>query len=446
MLLAHFVKDARLLLRNRALLAALMLYPVLLVVVLGAAFQTPPQKLDLALVNHDVADQLDVNGRNVTAEDMLVASNGFAHVVKATSDADGLARLRRGEVDAVLVVPAHFLNQLGTLGSNATVRLVVDESDPIHASVARNAVKGVLNDFLKAIVQEKIRGVLVLLNLTESGGVTNVLGQDVSVLGIHQARVELSQVKSSMAPNNPDAQRVQDVIDFLDFAGGVLGNSERYLTTTALPLQVQDSGLASQDTRLSTVALPGAIVLGVFWTGALSAALLAARERETGAARRLAAAPGARTWSLVSKLLVALLAALVPAAVALALGFALLGATVADPAMTLGVLLLASLAAGALGLLAAGLTRASSGAALLAVLALLPMLLLGGLFFPVAFMPAPARAVSSVLPVTLATDALRGAMLRGNALGEIAPEIAGLALVALLCGGAGAWLARRRAH
>jgi ABC-2 type transport system permease protein len=444
-LLAHLGKDARLLLRNRALLVALLLYPLLLVGVLGSAFQQPPQQLDLALVNHDSAGALDVGGHNVTADDILSSGKGFAHVRKASTDAQGVALLRSGQVDALLIVPPRFLNELGTLGSNATLKLVVDESDALRAGVAKNAVNGVIDEFLKQVVREKIHGVEALLNLTIHGGSTTVLGQNVDVLGIEQARARLNEVKADLPPNSPDVQKIADVVAFLDFTSSVLGNSERYLTTTALPLGVEQSGLASQDTRITSIALPGAIVLGVFWTGALAAALLASRERETGAARRLAASPGGSAWPLVSKLLIALAAALVPAAVALGLGIAFLGANVADPGLTLDVLLLSSLAAGALGLLAAGIARASAGASLLAVLALLPMLLLGGLFFPVAFMPAPARAVASVLPVTMSTDALRGAMLRGNVLSEIALPLVGLGIFALLAGAAGAWLTRRRA-
>ena len=85
-LFAHLGKDAKLLVRNKALLVGLMLYPLLLVGVLGAAFQQPPQKLDLALVNHDSGDVLDVGGRNVTADDILSSGTGFAHVRKATTD------------------------------------------------------------------------------------------------------------------------------------------------------------------------------------------------------------------------------------------------------------------------------------------------------------------------------------------------------------------------
>src|SRR5439155_9583381 len=52
-LLAHLGKDARLLLRNRALLVALLAYPFLLAIVLGAAFQSPPARLSLAVVDED---------------------------------------------------------------------------------------------------------------------------------------------------------------------------------------------------------------------------------------------------------------------------------------------------------------------------------------------------------------------------------------------------------
>src|SRR5439155_12604824 len=209
-----------------------------------------------------------------------------------------------------------------------------------------------------------------------------------------------------------------------DFATSVLGNSHGILTTTALPVDTQVSGLAARDTRLLAVALPGALVLTVFWTGALAAALLVARERETGAARRLAAAPGHGVLAMVSKLGASFVAALAPAVLLLVLAALALGGIVRDPALTAAALGLAALAAAALGVFASGLARrGTSGAALLAVLLLMPMLLMGGLFYPVSYMPAPARAVANALPVTMATDALRGAMLRGSEVAELAAPL-----------------------
>lgn len=443
-LLALLGKDARLLLRNRALLAALLLYPFLLALVLGAAFQEAPARLDLAVVDDDPGGGLDVGGETLTTQSLLDAVGGFARVRNVAGEEAALSLLRRGEVDAALLIPDDFMRDLSTLGTNATLRLVVDESDPVRASVARHAVEGAIDAFVEDIVRKKIDDVQALLDLTVEGGTTRVVLVEVDVLGIRESRARIQEVQARLDRGSAEWAKLQEVVDFLAFAEAMLGNSQRYLQTTALPAAVETQGLVAEGTPLSSIALPGALVLGVFWTGALSAALLAARERETGALRRLAAAPGVRLLHPVSKALVALAAALVPAALLLALGAALLGARVADWPLTLAVLLLASLAAAALGALAAGLARATSGAALLAVLALLPMLLLGGLFYPVAYMPAPARAVAGALPVTMATDALRGAMLRASPWAEVLPALGGLAAFALVTGAAGAWLARSR--
>lgn len=439
-------KDARLLVRNRPLLVALVLYPLLLAAVLGAAFREAPQKLDLVVVDDDPGGTLEIDeGETLTTQDLWEAAGPSANVRRVDTEAEALAILRRGEADAALLVPRGFLRDLSALGGNATLRLVVDESDPVRAGVARNAVEGAIEGFVKSVVQRKVQDVLVLLNLTVEGGTTRIAFVDVDILGIDRARARLDEVRGTLDPGSEEARKVREVVTFLDFARTVLGESERYLVTTAMPLRVQASGLAAQETPLAAVALPGAIVLGVFWTGALAAALLAARERETGVARRLVASPAPRALQVASKTLVALAAALLPALLLVAVGIVLFGLPLRPAPLALVVLLVASLAAAALGALCAGLGRATSAAALLAVLLLLPMLLLGGLFYPVAYMPPAAQAVAKVLPVTLATDALRGALLRGSPFAELLAPLGGLVLFALLAAGAGALLARRDA-
>jgi len=442
---ALLLKDLRLVLRNRALLAALLAYPFVLALALGAAFQEPPQTLALAVVNNDDSGAtVDLGGTELSVNDLLDAAAPFAHVRRVASEEAALRLLRQGDVDAVLVIPPAFMEDLARLGSGATLGLVVDESDPVRASVARNAIKGAVDAFVERIVQKKIDDVVELLRLTTEGGATQLLGTRIDVLGIDGSLERLNETKAALPPNSAEAAKVQEVVDFLLFARTFLGNSERFLTTTAIPLQVQTRGLTTEQPSLASVALPGALVLGVFWTGSLAAALLAARERETGAHRRLAAAPTRTVAILASKTLVSLVAALVPAAIVLVVGIVALGAHVADPAMATLALALAALAAASLGALAAALARNTGGAALIAVLALIPMLLLGGLFYPVAYMPAGAQAVARVLPVTLATDALRDAMLRATPFAEAAVPLAGLALTAILLGLA-TWAVGRRA-
>ena len=441
---ALLLKDVRLVVRNRALLVALLAYPFVLALALGSAFQEPPSTLDLALVNQDDSGAtVDLGGTELSVDDLLEAAAPFATIHRAANEEAALRMLRAGDVDAALVIPPNFMDDLARLGSNATLQLIVDESDPVRASVARNAVEGAVDSFVERIVQKKIDDVVELLQLTAEGGATQLLGTRIDVLGIDRSIERLNETKNALPPNSAEVAKVQEVIDFLQFARTLLGNSERFLTTTAVPVQVAARGLTTQQASLASVALPGALVLGVFWTGSLASALLAARERETGAHRRLAAAPGSRASQLISKTLVALLAALVPAAIVLAVGIALLGAQVADPAMATLALALAALAAAGMGALAAALARNTGGAALLAVLALVPMLLLGGLFYPIAYMPPAAQAVARILPVTLATDALRDAMLRATPIGEALLPLAGLAITAIVLGAA-AWAVGRR--
>lgn len=441
---ALLAKDARLLLRNRALLAALLLYPVLLAATLAAAFQEPPATLDLAVWNGDEGGSgIDVGGERIDSTTLVAQATAYARVRNHSTEERAIAAVRRGDADAALLIPQGFVQELSTLGGNATLHIIVDESDPVRAGVARSAVTGGVDAFLRAVVQRKVADVENLLNLTVTGGTTRFLFIEVDVMGIDRARAALDEVHRTLDPQSPEARKVDDVIAFLDFARGVLGNAGNILRTTALPIDTQARGLTSTSTPISAIALPGALVLGVFWTGALAAALLAARERETGTARRLAAAPGARRASAAAKATAAMLAAMLPATLLLLLATLLADAIIQNWPLTLLVLLAASLAAAALGALAAGLARNTSAATLLAVLLLVPMLLLGGLFYPVAYMPAPAQALARLLPVTTATDALRGAMLRGNTPTEIALPLLALLGFAAAAGGI-AWGVGRR--
>lgn len=444
-LLPLLAKDARLLLRNRAVLVALLLYPLLLAGTLAAAFQEPPATLDLAVFNGDAGGQaIEVGGERLDSATLVAYASSYARVRNVSSEAEAVAAVRRGEVDAALVIPPGFVGEMSRLGGSATLRVVVDESDPVRAGVARSAVTGGVDAFLRSVVERKVKDVEQLLDITVTGGTTRFLFLEVDVLGIDRARARLAEVRATLDDGSDEARKVDEVISFLDFARSVLRNAGSILTTTALPLDVETTGLAGSTTRLANVALPGALVLGVFWTGALAAALLVSRERETGVARRIAAAPGARLPSAASKAVAALLAALLPALALLLVAALAMGATVRAPTLALLALVLASLAAAALGALAAGLARGTSAATLIAVLLLVPMLLLGGLFYPVSYMPAFAQGVARALPVTNATDALRGAMLRGSTMKELALPLGLLMAFALVAALGSFALARRR--
>jgi ABC-2 type transport system permease protein len=60
----------------------------------------------------------------------------------------------------------------------------------------------------------------------------------------------------------------------------------------------------------------------------------------------------------------------------------------------------------------------------------LPQLLLSGFIFPFEGMPAPAQALGQVLPLTHFLRIIRGIVLKGATVADLAPEVGSLALIA----------------
>ena len=81
-----------------------------------------------------------------------------------------------------------------------------------------------------------------------------------------------------------------------------------------------------------------------------------------------------------------------------------------------------------LGLLISTLARTQLAAVQAAFLVMLPSVLLSGFMFPRSEMPLPIYLLSFCIPVTYFLEMLRGIVLRGADLVDLAPHVAGLAV------------------
>jgi ABC-2 type transport system permease protein len=77
----------------------------------------------------------------------------------------------------------------------------------------------------------------------------------------------------------------------------------------------------------------------------------------------------------------------------------------------------------ALGLLISTAAKTQFQAVQMTVFFFLPSLLLSGFMFPFVGMPAPARFVGELLPLTHFVRIVRGVVLRGASLGELRAEL-----------------------
>ncbi|MCA9771637.1 MAG: ABC transporter permease, partial [Myxococcales bacterium] len=81
-----------------------------------------------------------------------------------------------------------------------------------------------------------------------------------------------------------------------------------------------------------------------------------------------------------------------------------------------------------LGLLVSTIARTQVQAMQAAILILLPSVLLSGFVFPRAQMPLPIYLATFAIPVTYFLEILRGVILRGADLADLAPWVGGLAI------------------
>jgi ABC-2 type transport system permease protein len=169
------------------------------------------------------------------------------------------------------------------------------------------------------------------------------------------------------------------------------------------------------------------------------------RERTTGTLERLMTLPLAKLDLLIGYAIAFGLLAAVQAVVVCVLGFVGLGLHAPHGAWLVGLLAVGNAVLGmALGLFISAFARTEFQAVQFMPAIVFPQMLLCGLFAPRASMAGILRAVSDVMPLTYAYDALHRATTSpalGDALAVDAAVIVGATLVAL---GIGALTLRRR--
>jgi ABC-2 type transport system permease protein len=152
----------------------------------------------------------------------------------------------------------------------------------------------------------------------------------------------------------------------------------------------------------------------LFW--GMDSGLLLLRERRQGIWRRLRAAPVGRLTLLAGKALATALVALAQIVITFGFGAVCFGVTVNGSWAGFALMALAAAAlSAATGLLVAAVGGTEGRARSVAILVILTLSLLGGLWLPAFLLPAWAQTLALALPTTWATRGLEGVTWQGMA-------------------------------
>jgi ABC-2 type transport system permease protein len=218
-----------------------------------------------------------------------------------------------------------------------------------------------------------------------------------------------------------------------------LDNSRALSNATGLrettPDQISVVSFYNPERRSEVNIVPGLIGVIVTMTMVLFTGVAIVRERERGNMELLIATPISVSELMVGKVLPYAAIGLVQTTVILLVGLTLfdvpIRGSVLDIYLAAVLLILANLT---MGLLISTKARTQFQAMQMTFFVFLPSILLSGFMFPFRGMPGWAQAIGEALPLTHFLRIVRGILLKGSGLAEIAGELAAIGAFLLVAG------------
>jgi hypothetical protein len=374
-------KDLRVLGRSPALVAALVLYPLVFAVLVGLVVRYASDRPRVAFVDRDrLPETLTVGGQSFNVPQVISEVQGSVDLVPM-SEEEAEHQLAAGGVVAEIIVPPGFASKL---------RGMVD-SPQLVLKTAQGGLSGRVEQQTQALVYALNRRLqdayidanLKYVNLILEGGEGSFLGNEFDIVGLDRAADILAEIERTS--DNPEVvDRARELSTFVREAQLALGASGDSLRATANPIELEVDTDAGRTWLLSAQLQAYALGLTLAFICVLLAAAALAAERDENVIGRLARGLIRLGDLVIVKVLLAgLVAVVIGLAIALLFGVLseFLDVTGGEPWQRLPILLvglaLAGVSFGAFGALVGALSRESRTAVLVAFLTALPLVLLG---------------------------------------------------------------------
>jgi ABC-2 type transport system permease protein len=187
------------------------------------------------------------------------------------------------------------------------------------------------------------------------------------------------------------------------------------------------------DLRTAVFIVPGLVGVILTMTLVMFTAMAIARERERGTLEQLIVSPIRSVELTVGKIVPYIAVGYLQMTLILVVGSWVFDVPIIGSVLLLYLLSVFFIAASlAVGLFFSTLAKTQQQAMQMSFFFLLPNILLSGFMFPWEAMPAPARWLSTVLPLTHYLRVIRGIVLKGASFAELSTEMVWLAGLTVL--------------
>src|ERR1700733_864411 len=137
------VKDLQILRRSPLLVALLVVYPVVIALMIGFALSSPPGKPTVALYDAVPTGKTEISIGSQHINISHYANELFSSInaIRVSSKAAAIAKVRNGQAQAALIIPADIVSQINGLitqgAGNPTVQLILNTRDPLERQFAQ---------------------------------------------------------------------------------------------------------------------------------------------------------------------------------------------------------------------------------------------------------------------------------------------------------------------
>jgi ABC-type multidrug transport system, permease component len=359
-------KDLKELQRNKLGLLMLILMPVLMMAMFGFIYPSG-SSYDMSNLKVQVVN-LDAGYMNQTMSDAFTSAVNAVNEASLNmqfsngTTAQALTEsIQRGDVDAGIIIPVDFTESVLT-GRQANITVVSDNSNPQVSA----QVSGVLSNVVEAMSQQVAQSKLAAtLNITTT------------------------EAAAYMVPYSVTAQ-------------GVVAGSTSYFDFIA-------PGMMMMTVMMSVMTgLPEAITM----------------ERQLGTLDGVMVAPVNRLSIILGKALAQTARGLLQGFIIMLIAVTLFGVTVQGSVLLVfALLLLGVYSFVGLGITLTSIAKDQSTAVMIMMTIMFPMIFLSGIMFPVKMMPGFIQTISSFLPLTYASDAMRKVMVLGAGVTQISTDL-----------------------
>jgi len=382
--------------RNKTAIFFTLLFPLFFIVIIGFTFgqsgEADMSRIAVGVVNLD-GELVAVNATdsfNSTIGDLFVQGlesanftvTGYGEYGDRDTNGTAAYAISRGDIDAILVIPANFTETLtfqytDNFGVPVPIKshleVYVDPTDTTGALITQQSVFGFLSAFIK-----EYQNIAIELVIPDMKAYVEVLADPITV-SVSEAEVTEAELQW---------------IDYM---------------------------------------VPGTLGLVLIWSGLNHASMTIATERTKGTFQRMVIAPVSPTVVLLGKLISAVTIVYMSAFIMLLSGVLLFQVNLHwnIPVMLLAIFL-GALSAIGIGLIISSIAKNEEAANSISVIISVPLQFFIGAFFPLSIMPEAAQAFGNALPFTKLVNAMQDVMTRNLPFDSVIPEMLYLAASGLI--------------